>query len=279
MNAFNSLITLALILVLTPIAFTAHAEPLVERAYAIGDINHIKLSGSGWLELRQGEQDALEIVARESVIDHIQVDAVGAVLRIRPDQTLLQELQMPITYRITAKHLAALNLSGAVKGKSFGEVRFDDLVLKTSGSVNMTFEDIHVKNALNITTSGAGYLAFKNLEAKQVKGHLSGAGITTMAGVAGSQTLSVSGAGRVNSEQLKVDLATLKLSGAVKASVWAERQLNVKASGVSHLTYFGKPMMQKKASGFSTIIHGGSSPDPVQATTSSASTASVQAVP
>jgi hypothetical protein len=85
--------------------------------------------------------------------------------------------------------------------------------------------------------------------------YLDGTGATrvTADGTAGELMATMSGASRLDAEDLHVKMAQLSISGAGKAEVSASDVLKVSISGAGKVTYSGNPTIEKHISGAGSV--------------------------
>lgn len=85
--------------------------------------------------------------------------------------------------------------------------------------------------------------------------YLDGSGATrvTVDGMAGELLATMSGASRLDAEDLQVKTAQLSISGAGKAEVWPSDSLKVSISGAGKVTYRGNPTIEKDISGAGSV--------------------------
>ena len=69
----------------------------------------------------------------------------------------------------------------------------------------------------------------------------------------GELLATMSGASRLDAEDLQVKAAQLSISGAGKAEVWASDSLKVSISGAGKVTYRGNPTIEKDISGAGSV--------------------------
>lgn len=121
---------------------------------------------------------------------------------------------------LTAGRDVRLEVSGAAKADA--DVKSSDLSAKCSGSSN-------------------GKIAFTGnicrLEA-------SGASKLTTSGTAREGTLNVSGASKIEAEQLVVDIARIRASAASQATIHVKNELNAEASAASSIRFRGNPKIK-----------------------------------
>ena len=83
---------------------------------------------------------------------------------------------------------------------------------------------------------------------------VSGAGELVMDGEADELEISVSGAGEIDTRDLKARKVDISVSGAGNAKVYASESFEGRVSGVGNITYFGDPEHRKtKVSGMGNI--------------------------
>jgi hypothetical protein len=68
----------------------------------------------------------------------------------------------------------------------------------------------------------------------------------------------MSGLGNYNAGDLESADATVTLTGAGSATVWAEHTLNVKISGAGNVSYYGSPQVSQSISGAGAVNSLGS---------------------
>jgi hypothetical protein len=82
---------------------------------------------------------------------------------------------------------------------------------------------------------------------------LSGASSLRLRGGADVADVSLSGASRFDALDVETLDTRIEASGASMAWLWAERLLDARVSGASHVRYRGSPMLQVQVSGASTV--------------------------
>jgi len=83
---------------------------------------------------------------------------------------------------------------------------------------------------------------------------LAGVSRLNISGTGESLDAEISGASNLNAEDFMVDYAVLKVSGASKARVHVNKELEIDASGGSSVRYSGDPMLKSDRSSGSSII-------------------------
>jgi len=193
--------------------------------------------GVGVLLITQGDKDELRIEAAPEIRERIVTEVKDGILVIRHDNDFVDWMRVwthsldPLRFFLTIRDIRYIKLSGAgtVKAPS---VKGDSLELINSGAGSQTIENLDVKN---------------------FKVELSGAGSMTLAGKVDEQSIKLSGAGSYNSAKLDSRSTEVKLSGVGSAHVWAREILDANLSGIGSVEYFGEPKVTKKISGLGSL--------------------------
>ena len=107
---------------------------------------------------------------------------------------------------------------------------------------------------LAISISGAGLVRFDDLKVDQLRFEVSGAGDGQLAGRVDELKLSISGKGKVQAEQLRAGVAIVGISGVANARLWVIDELRLGITGVGHVDYWGEPAVVKRStSGLASI--------------------------
>lgn len=115
--------------------------------------------------------------------------------------------------------------------------------------------DPYGKNPLKkITTSGASHLDYADINSNSLVLETSGASHCDLAGKINSLQIETSGASHINAKYLIANNVSLKASGATHVVVYAKKLLEVHASGVANIDYYGNPKkVIKDASGMASM--------------------------
>ena len=107
---------------------------------------------------------------------------------------------------------------------------------------------------LAISISGAGLVRFDDLKVDQLRFEVSGAGDGQLAGRVDELKLSISGKGKVQADQLRAGVAIVGISGVANARLWVIDELRLGITGVGHVDYWGEPAVVKRStSGLASI--------------------------
>ena len=113
---------------------------------------------------------------------------------------------------------------------------------------------ISVPNLESISSSGASNFRVTNMKNDKFKIGTSGASSLHLAGETKSLDMEMSGASKVESEDLRAERVTISLSGAGEADVYASEELNAEVSGAGSVSYSGDPKtVNKHVSGVGSV--------------------------
>lgn len=105
---------------------------------------------------------------------------------------------------------------------------------------------ISVPDIANISSSGASRFRVMDVKNQKMKIEASGASSFDIAGETIALDLDLSGATKIDTEQLRAARVRISLSGAGKANVFASEELDAVVSGAGSVTYAGNPKSVKK---------------------------------
>jgi Putative auto-transporter adhesin, head GIN domain len=129
---------------------------------------------------------------------------------------------------------------------------------RVSGDKLIIDTDTHIspRRGLKVTVTsqnlrGAQLSGAVRFEAEKLAGpsfflETSGASRATLEGTVGDLTASMTGASRLDAENLHTRTAALSVTGAGRADVWASEVLKVSISGAGRVTYSGNPKEVKR---------------------------------
>lgn len=105
-----------------------------------------------------------------------------------------------------------------------------------------------------ISASGASALTLQGMRGSELTLNLSGAVKLRGNGTVGALTVTVSGSGGVELEQLAAETVVVNVSGSANVAVAASRTLTVHISGAANVTYKGDPVVTKEISGAGKVV-------------------------
>ena len=205
----------------------------------VAGFNGVQFAGLGELNISQGASEGLTIEAEDNILPKIVTEVRSGILYIGFERDNWQDMVRPtrnIVFTLKVKNLNSLDLSG------LGNVTMPKLST----------------DSLDVKVSGAGGVKIEQISAKTVTSSMSGAGNVELAGKITSHTLTLSGLGNYSAGDLESQSASINLSGAGGATVWAKDSLTVKISGAGTVSYYGSPKISKDVSGLGVMNSLGS---------------------
>jgi hypothetical protein len=262
---------------------------IVEKTYDYKDFTRVELSDAIQYEVKQSDNYSVVISAHENIIEHLDIHQSGTTLYIGIKSGPYYDSDTRAT--VTMPKLNKLGVSGACKGNASGFDSTGDLEIKVSGAseLNMGIKagktGLDVSGSAKITgnltstdteivLSGASNLDMTlktgktgmdisgsskvvgDLQALDSRFNLSGASHCELTGSAADTLIEASGSSKMESPDLVLESADVKLTGASYASIHTDGTLNLDLSGSSRLDYTGNPAIYKiDISGASKINH------------------------
>jgi predicted small secreted protein len=237
--ALSILLLVALLTSACEINMTSGSGKVITQNRSVSGFTSVTFAGIGELDITQGTSESLTVEAEDNIMPHITTTVSDGNLRIGFDQENFQNLIRPthnIKFTLKVRSLNSIELSGL-------------------GSVNMPSLQA---DSLNLKVGGAGGIKIDKLAVGQLTSTMSGAGNLDLSGKATNQTITLSGLGNYGGGDLDSQQATISLTGAGNASVWARNSLNVKISGAGSVNYYGSPTITKSITGLGVINSMGS---------------------
>lgn len=125
-----------------------------------------------------------------------------------------------------------------------GQLRISTMTaISPSKTIHVT---IIAKELDALLVSGAGNVRVNGIRSPKWAASVSGAAQVTLAGQATESTIDISGAADVSAFDLLAQTATVRLSGAGNAQVFASAKLDVRVSGVGNVEFRGNPKIVDK---------------------------------
>jgi hypothetical protein len=206
---------------------------LVTEARDVGAFREISFGGVGKLFVSPGETETLTVEARRDILPHIvtEVKDQKLVMRLEKKGLLPRMGDLgSIHLHVTVRELEGIDVSGAAKVEG----------TELSGE------------AFDLRVSGAA-TARLDLSVSQLTTATSGAASITLGGKTENQRVTISGASNYNAEDLASRDCRVDISGAGKARVRAEAELDVRISGAGKVLYVGNPVVRKRISGIGRV--------------------------
>jgi hypothetical protein len=226
---------------LAVIALAAAASAMGERRdYPVSNISALSSSIPLDLEIVQDERESLTLDDDDAQLAEIEAFMDGGTLRIKGKNRSTHWKHsvrgVMHTKRIESIHLAG---TGTIRSAS---IRADDF---------------------KATISGSGKVLLRRLDAKDVKVVISGAGTVDLgSGRVESLNVTVTGAGDVIAGKLRSDAGRVAISGAGTTTLWPEKTLDVRITGVGTVRYYGDPQItDRKVVGVGSVRRMANAPE------------------
>jgi hypothetical protein len=107
-------------------------------------------------------------------------------------------------------------------------------------------------SSFSIEINGAGEVN-GNIECENFFAEIGGAGKLTMAGNSKDARIDISGACLFNGQEFEINNASIQISGAGRATIWAVDSLIAGISGIGSIKYRGTPNVQFSRNGLGNI--------------------------
>jgi len=189
----------------------------------------IDVRGAYKIFIRQGEKEELAVRADENLQDNIHCKVDGKTLKIWNERNIINATELKLF--ITVKDLEKIEISGACKLKSKSEIKGDNLKIDISGAAKVDMQ----------------------VDINQIDIDLSGGSESNLSGKAKDVSVDISGAGDLNALNLETDNFDIDISGAGRAKVFANKELNASISGAGKVEYKGNPQINQDISGAGSI--------------------------
>lgn len=203
------------------LATSAYAE---RREYPVANINAVTSSIPLDLEIIQDEQESLALEDDDGQLAEVDVSMDGQVVRIR-SKSRSTHWKRSVKGVLHTKRMESMHLAGT------GSI--------TSASIRA--------ESLKATISGSGKIRLRRTDAKDVKVVVSGSGTVDLgSGRVEDLSVSVTGAGDVIAGKVRSDSGKVSISGAGTTTLWPEKVLGVRISGVGSVKYYGDPQIVER---------------------------------
>jgi hypothetical protein len=190
---------------------------VVKQERKVASFDAIDVSGTFDIILSQGTAQSVIVEADENLMKIINTEVEGGKLIIDHKKPIQHSTCLKVF--ITVTDLKSLEMSGAVDVMTEGRLTLPEFRIEGSGASDSKF-DLDVQK-LDVESSGGSKFKFRGLAAKV--------------------HMDVSGAVDLFAYDLITDDFTLDISGAGKAQINVNKELNVDISGAGTVRYKGNP--------------------------------------
>jgi len=203
-------------------AISAQGAAVTETRNGIGAFNSISSNIPVDIEFTQGEQ-SVQLYAAANIMPYITTTVKDSTLYLKFEGARIRNCK-DINAVISCPDIRDIEVNGAGDLSMLGHIMTEVLSVSVNGAGDVDIEDVEAKSltisvngagdieiekivcdSFETGISGAGDLEVDSIEAKDLSVSLAGAGSCKLAGHAVNADLSVSGAGTIDIEDLKVD--------------------------------------------------------------------------
>jgi hypothetical protein len=143
----------------------------------VGGFSTIELSGSGNVIIEQDGTESLSIEAEANLLTDLTSDISSGTLRLGTRDGVDLQPTLPVTYRVTVRDLAGLQLSGSGSVTAAG-ITTSAISIDISGSGDVTIDG--TADSQTVTLSGSGDYGAGNLVSRNSSAEISGSGDVTV---------------------------------------------------------------------------------------------------
>jgi hypothetical protein len=208
---------------------------VVTEEREVSGFDGVALSGVGQVIITQGDEESLTIETDDNLMRYIESNVRNGTLELGLARNTIPIPTQSIIFRVGVDDLTGLTSSGA------GSFEIEELEA----------------DRLRVTLSAAGDIGIDSLSATDLVVTISGAGNVDLAGQVETQEIDMSGLGRYNAPDLESQSASVRISGAGGAVVWAQDTLDVEISGAGNVEYYGSPNVTQDISGAGRVTSRG----------------------
>jgi hypothetical protein len=222
-----------LLLAAVALASCAHGQP-TQQTLAPGPFDRVSISGNARVELTQGPRDEITVVGDDNIRAKVRlrVSSSGRLDITTEDDWKFWNREA-VLLKLQMREITRLTISGASDITARGPIRAENL---------------------RVDISGKGEVSFAQLNARQLRFNISGAGEGEIGGGAVEEFhLAVAGKGKVAADKMKATQATVSISGVGQADVWVTDDLRVAVSGVGTVNYWGSPKLRQDISAIASV--------------------------
>ncbi len=190
---------------------------VVKQERSVSGFSAIEVGGAFKVYLTQGDEEKLIVEADENLLEVIETEVVGRILKISTKEDIRNSEALNIY--ITFKELSEMEISGACNLESTNKLSFDNLELDFSGASDVML----------------------TLSASSIEMDCSGASQVELFGSATSVELDLSGASKLDALELEVESLEADVSGASHGKISVSGEISADVSGAASFKYKGDP--------------------------------------
>jgi hypothetical protein len=218
----------------------------VTETREVSGFSAIDLRAPGQVVVTVGDHEALTIEAADNVLPRISSTVRDGVLVLEWTAGSVICTTRPVVYRVTAKELNALSVSGSGTIEAPGLTELNALTVNGSGTIEAPGLSV---SRLRASVAGSGDIRVPHLTAEELETTASGSGTVEASGTATRLTLTKNGSGGFKGRDLAVRDARVTSQGSGDAAVRVSDSLDVELTGSGSVRYLGSPRVQSKVTG------------------------------
>ncbi|GAB2949228.1 head GIN domain-containing protein [Hymenobacter coalescens] len=208
--------------------------PTQTEKRAVANFNRVELKIDAEVILTQGPQREVHIEAQRNILDVLETELSGDELQIEYGHARVVGHD-PIKVYITTPSLSEVEVSGSGK-------------MRTATPWSAA--------SFRVAVSGSGEADINVTAVDGLRTNVSGSGEVKLGGTAASNTINISGSGKVSAYDLSTQDTYASISGSGKAYVRAARTLSAEISGSGTVYYRGTPTVTTRISGSGKVLTG-----------------------
>lgn len=237
----------------------------------VGNFSGIKVNCSADVYIQQGEKTSVLVKADENLLELIETEVSGDILKIDINGNISRVKQMVVIVTVTNLNEIQINGSGDVDSENTIKGIDLEIGINGSGNVELDLDMKNVKTSINgsgdvelsgvagnfeLKVSGSGSFEGKELRLNLCNISVYGSGDVELSGSANSIEVVQSASGDINLYNLDAQDATVNTSGSGDVVVSVSGKLKAKLRGSGDLTYKGTPTsVDVNATGSGDVYH------------------------
>ncbi|MYM82759.1 DUF2807 domain-containing protein [Duganella sp. FT50W] len=255
-------------------SFSANAvqgdgQPLVEQRQ-VATLDGFEVNGPMQVEVRVGQQTALQIEGDSNIVPLVRTDASGGTLRVWIDGSIRTSQPLRVLYSTPVlRHLSAngsgsltvdglngapleLSLNGSRGVRLAGRVARLDARLNGSGGLNASALE---SGSASARLNGSGRLDLGRVNGEALSLDLRGSGGAQASGNVRSMTVRLNGSGSADLAGLTSQSADLSSNGSGGISATVTQSLVAYANGSGAVTVYGNPAQRNLSGKRVTVVN------------------------
>jgi hypothetical protein len=191
----------------------------------------IQVVGSASMRYHLSPEYRVSITVDSNIVEYVETESINNKLKIEMSETWKSYSFKKLIVDIYCR---AIN----------------DVLITGSGSLELV--DKLETSSLRMNIAGAGGID-GSIDCNTLDIHVSGSGDISLKGNVDNGYIAIIGSGDFRGEELKMNEATLILSGTGRMNGWVENDLTIVNSGTGSITYRGNPLTDISNSGFGKV--------------------------